>query len=69
MPGSVVDMLRLRADRVARTRSFFAARDVLEVDTPILGRRRRRWRRTIDPMPVSRTARTSDAGRGSPAIC
>lgn len=30
-------MLRLRADFLARTRAFFAARDVCEVDTAILG--------------------------------
>ncbi len=36
-PASTVEMLRLRASSLARTREFFAARDVLEVDTPILG--------------------------------
>lgn len=36
-PASFVEGLRLRASFLARAREFFAARDVLEVDTPILG--------------------------------
>ena len=37
-PTASLDTLRLRAEILARIRSFFAGRDVLEVDTPALSR-------------------------------
>ena len=38
-PTATQDALRLRARLLERTRRFFAARDVLEVETPLLARR------------------------------
>lgn len=35
-PAASLDTLRLRAELLARIRSFFASRDILEVDTPVL---------------------------------
>ena len=35
-PNATLGVLRLRAAMLARAREFFAARNVLEVDTPIL---------------------------------
>ncbi len=35
-PAAEPDLLRLRADALSRIRRFFAARDVLEVETPLL---------------------------------
>lgn len=37
-PGATVDVLRARAAIMRRIRDFFHARDVLEVETPVLGR-------------------------------
>ncbi len=37
-PAAGPEMLRLRANALARIRRFFAARDVLEVETPLLAR-------------------------------
>jgi elongation factor P--(R)-beta-lysine ligase len=36
-PGASVEILHRRAELYARIRSFFAQRDILEVETPILG--------------------------------
>lgn len=36
-PGASLDVLKVRADAYQRIRAFFEARQVLEVDTPILG--------------------------------
>ncbi len=36
LPTATWDRLRLRAELLARTRAFFAARDFLEVETPLL---------------------------------
>lgn len=35
-PAAATELLQLRADALARIRQFFAARDVLEVETPLL---------------------------------
>lgn len=37
-PSATLENLKLRAEIVAKTRAFFAKRNVLEVETPLLGR-------------------------------
>lgn len=52
MAADAIALLRARAALAARTRAFFAARDVLEVDTPLLGAGLV-VEAHIDPVPVT----------------
>lgn len=54
--------LRQRADMLARARQFFAARDVLEVDTPLLGKGLV-VESHIDPVPCEITVGTAATER------
>jgi lysyl-tRNA synthetase class 2 len=60
-PTAALDTLRLRAGLLATVRAFFAARGVLEVETPCLGAAA-----VTDPHLHSVAARLGGAGAGGP---
>lgn len=64
LPTATWDRLRLRAELLARTRAFFAARDFLEVETPLLSADTV-IDRHLDPLAVTlpHDARTPGVGR------
>ena len=64
LPSADWERLRLRADLLARTRSFFADREFLEVETPILSADTV-IDRHLDPLSVvlPRETRTSPSTR------
>ena len=60
-PRADVRTLRRRAELLARIRAFFAERDVLEVETPILGAR------TVTDPHIHSLATRLSPGAGAPA--
>jgi len=56
-PSASLDVLKLRAHMLARVRAFFAARDVLEVETPLLSSAA-----TTDPQLASLATRYTGPG-------
>lgn len=58
-PGAALDVLRLRAQLAAAVRAFFAERDVLEVETPVLSR-------AATPEPAIDSLMTRYRGPGAP---
>lgn len=63
LPSACVDAIRLRAHLYARIRDFFAARDVLEVETPVLS-----MAGNTDPNIASFTLRFSGRTDGAPRL-
>ncbi len=60
-PGASWEVLRLRAELLAKTRAFFTARSVLEVETPVLSRAG-----ITDPQLLSLSTRLQLPGAAAP---